>query len=492
VRGKITLLIGWLLLAAVPAGAVELTAPVPIEFGGRLEYDLRLRRDGSSFPGNYSTGSVADRTRLMLDLKAGDGRAGMLYLKSAVPGRAGPDLIFEFEQGDYLIGRGSGRTAIQGRLFVNERRFFSAALIAPLISDDRGGSGQDNYGLRVDGNWRDRIAISGLYAGLGNDFDDAVRISYARMEYSRSFFGISTAYLHENGPETDLPDQAVIKGELSAFYKPVSLFLAVEQSGSGNGLFMPDINLFPDHFGLDNFHRIVPEDGAFFAEARWRALQLKDWGRLNLSQKYYTVGESFYGARADLAGGSIGYKSGLYFTADSSCVNGRLEYTRRERFYFENEIYEAFEASAWAGLQNGSELLLRTGIKETRGQPQPQVERNYIHGGYIHRIKNLQSGVHVKLEDMDTVYSGRKLAWDSRMNFSGNIAVFWRAIIMDDITTSRSFHARFEYRPSPRLFLAASYGWPEFGDGPFVFEDPDIGTAGRSDPVYSFYVRGDF
>ena len=496
-RGPIEfLIVAALLLPAVPAGAVELGTPVPVEVGGRLEYDLRIRRDGSSFPWNYSTGSAADRTRLMLDLRAGDDRTGVLYLKSAAPGRTGGDpfdeLTFQFEQGDYLIGLGSGRTEIQARLYVNERRLFTPTLIAPLLHDDRGGAGRENHGFRVDGKWRGRISLSGLYAGLGDSFDDAVRIGYARAEYTHSFFGISTAYLHEDRPGRELKDQAVVKGELSAFYKPVSLFLAVEQSGAGQGLFMPSVRLFPDEFSLDNFHRVVPEDGAFFAEARWRALRLKDWGRLNLTQQYWVVGESFYGARADLAGGSIGYKSGLYFTADSSCVNGRMEYTRRERFFFENEKFEEYEASVWAGLRNGSELLLRTGVSQVEGQAPPAVKRNYIHGAYIQRIKNLQSGIHLRLEDLDTVYSGRKFAWDSRMNFSGSIAVYWRAIITDDITTSRSFHARFEYRPTSRLFLTASYGRPEFGDGPFLLEDPDIGTIGRTDPVYGFYVRGDF
>jgi hypothetical protein len=63
--------------------------------------------------------------------------------------------------------------------------------------------------------------------------------------------------------------------------------------------------------------------------------------------------------------------------------------------------------------------------------------------------------------------------------------VYWRALITQDISTHRNFHARFEYRPTPRLFLTAGYGRPEFGDGPFVLEDPDLSTIGRSDPVYN-------
>ena len=59
VKGAIKLMLAAALLGlAGQAGAVEVGAPIPVQLGGRMEYDLRLRRDGSTFPWNWLLSTV--------------------------------------------------------------------------------------------------------------------------------------------------------------------------------------------------------------------------------------------------------------------------------------------------------------------------------------------------------------------------------------------------------------------------------------------------
>ena len=51
---------------------------------------------------------------------------------------------------------------------------------------------------------------------------------------------------------------------------------------------------------------------------------------------------------------------------------------------------------------------------------------------------------------------------------------------------------RLEYRPNNRLYMVASYGRQNIGDGPFVVEDRDVGLSRANDALYRLMLRGDF
>lgn len=488
-------LVFFLLCLASTSSALELEKPVPIEIGGRFTYGMHIQRDAIEFPWNLSTNSFDDPTRLMFDLSVGKGRMGLLYLKGAALWKADDEESggkrFHFEQGDYFREEGGARARVRLRLYANERRLFTHSLIASLLDDDRMEGDGENLGARADGAFLGRFGVTALYSALGSETDRSEKIAYMRADYSHNHFGLAAAYAHRSGPEENLPDRAVLQTELSAYYKRASLLVSYEQSGRGDGLFFPSARFHLDAFEADNFHGVLPDEGAFFAEARLASLPVQQLGALSLVYRYSAVKRSFEGMFGGEPG-SAGYSTGAYFLANDVSLNGRLVYNRRVRFGWENETDENVEASVWAQLKNSSEAFLRGRVGETTGPLSLEDRDNFIHGAWIYQKDKLRTGAHFMLKDLDTIFSERRYAWDCKLSFSGDMAVYWRALIAHNDSPSDALYARFEYRPNPRLFLTVGYGRHIFGDDPFLLEDADIATLREVTPRYTFSIRGDF
>jgi hypothetical protein len=482
--------------AAAASFAWEVDEPVPLEIGGRFTYGVVVRRDAVLFPWNITSNDISDPTRLMLDLSAGDRRMGRLYLKAAAfwePHHKTPDgKRALFEQGDYFRRDAIGGGEVGIRLYANQRRFFTHSLIAPLLEDDRMEEYGDNIGARFDGTFADRIGVTALYSALGDELDRSTRIAYIRSAFAHKRFALAAAYAHENRPDDEALDTAVFKTELSAYFKQASLLVAYEQSGRGSGLFFPSGGIHLDAFEGDNFSRILPEEGAFIAEARLASLPVKQMGTVSLVQRYFILRSLFEGRVAGEGSGTYGYSSAAYFLANEISLNGRLIYSRRERSGWESVIRDNLEASVWAQLRNGSEVFLRGGVGEASGSAPFTTEDNYIHAAWRYEKSKLRTGIHFMLKDVDTIFSERRFAWDCKLAFGGNMAIYWRAVIAHNSEPMDAIYARFEYRPNQRLFLTAGYGRSIFGDDPFVLEDADIYTLREVTPQYSLSIRGDF
>ncbi len=495
-RSTSVLSLGVMLLLCTSASGFELESPVALKAGGRFEYFVRVSRDGNGFPWNYASLSAADRTRLMLDLRAGEEKFGVLYLKTAALWGGGSDhgeeRLLRFEQGEYLWQRERERSAIGLRLFANERRFFTHALIAPLLEDDQVAASGENRGVRFNGRLSRQLDITALYSALGTHLEDSRRIAYLRASFSHRLFGFSADFLHENPRESGRLNHAVLKTELVAFYRRASFIFSYAQSGFDRGLFLPDSYFHLDNYVGDNFSSILPDDGAFFAEARLAAFPVRNWGWLRLAHSYFSVGKAYVGDLGARQGEGTGYTTGIYFVADSVSLNGRLVYTRRVRSAFESEKLEKLEASLWAGLKNGSDAFLRGAIGKTVDALPFETKENFIHAALRWRLRKLRSGVHLMLKDLDTIFSERRLAWDSRLVLGGGLAFYWRMILSRDFDAHEAIYARLSFRPTNRLFAVLSYGRPFLGDGPYLLEDPDIGTCGDLSPIYCFSLRGDF
>jgi hypothetical protein len=486
-----------ILVCAVSAPlALRLENPIPLEIGGRFSYGLRVQRYANEFPWNLASNTAGDHTRLMLDVTAGEGRPGELYLKSAAfresDDKAPGQKLLHFEQGDYFWRGRSDRSELRVRLFANERRFFTHSFIAPLMDDDRTEEMGDNLGARVDGSLFNSIGITALYSALGNELERSSKIAYVRTTFAHHMFAISTAYAHENKADERLLDEAIIKTELSAYYKKATMIVAYEQSGRGCGLFFPTGRFHFERYIGDNFSRVLPDEGAFFAEARIAGLAMKQWGSVNLVHRYFALKSAFSGQYIEAGSGTSGYTTGVYFLANEISLNGRIVYGKRTRSKLESEREESIEASVWARLKNDSEVFLRGGLSETSGSFPYVDEHNYIHGAWRYAKKKLRTGVHLMLKDMDTIYSERRFACDAKLSFGGNMAVYWRAVIAQNADPKDVIYARFEYRPNRRLFLTAGYGRSIFGDDPFLLEDADISALIEDTPQYTFSLRGDF
>jgi hypothetical protein len=478
------------------ASALQLEKPIPFEIGGRVTYGVTVQRDAHEFPWNFASNAAGDHTRLMLDLKAGNGKMGELYLKGAALRETDEEVagkkLFRFEQGDYFWQRKFTLSDLRLRIYANERRFFTHSLIAPLLDDDRHGDSGENIGARFDGSLINRFSITALYSALGHEFDRSGKIAYVKTAFAHDRFAISTSYVHENRPDENLLDQAIFKTELSAYYKKASMIVAYEQSGHGSGLFFPSASFQFDKFIGDNFSRVLPDEGALFAEARLAGMPVRQWGTVNLVHRYFALKRSFAGKYSEAGSGTAGYTTGAYFLANQISLNGRLVYNKSVRSRLEDETRENIEASAWARLKNDSELFLRCGIGEASGSLPFVAKENFIHGAWQYGKKRLRTGVHFMLKDLDTIFSERRFAWDSKLSFGGNMAIYWRAVIAHNAKPRDAIYARFEYRPSRRLFLTAGYGRSIFGDDPFLLEDADIQAMSEVTPQYAFTIRGDF
>ncbi|MFH1755045.1 MAG: hypothetical protein ABIA59_05025 [Candidatus Latescibacterota bacterium] len=476
--------------------ALQLAAPVPLEIGGRFTYGFCVVRDAGDFPWNFASNAAADHTRLMLDLTAGKESYGELFVKGAAWRRDDEDppgvKRFRFEQGDYYWRGTLNSSEVRLRVFANERRFFTHSLLAPVLDDDTVEGNGDNLGARIDGSLHGRVDLTALYSALGAELENSSRIAYARTAFAHNSFAISTAYLHKDRPEAKLKDLATVKTELSAYYKRASLILTYEQDGLGDGLFLPAGRFYLNDFVGDNFSSILPDNGAFFAEARLAAIPLKDLGTVNFVHRYYTLKKEFTGDFAQAAGGTSGYTTGAYFLANQISANGRLVYTRQVRSRLEGETREKIEASAWACLNNGTEMFLRGGLGKTSGEYPFEDRNSVIHGAWRYRSRKLQSGVHAMWKNLRTDDSERRFAWDAKLALGSGMAVYCRALLSHNSEPRDAVYARFEFRPGQRLFVTASYGRSIFGDAPFLLEDPDIDTLSDITPQYAFSIRGDF
>ncbi len=465
-------------------------------FGGRFQYQLLLDEQANPYPWNATTQAASDRTRLMLDLKALETRYGSLYLKGAAYwGFVGDNDVqkrFRFEQGDYLWSRNLEGWNYGIRLFANERRFFVYDFTAPLLDDDRAGESGDNRGARVDIKTRSGFDFAGLYSLLGNDFGDSRSVSYLKALYSHRLASFSTSYLFDDPGVHGPLNHAVIKAELSSVWKLVFASVSYQQSGyKDSGLFLPGGSFDWGVYDGTNFSHALPLGGAAFAELRLRSIPVTDAGRLGIVWKYEAVGEDFVSDLGIPGGSRVGQTAAAYFRATDVSVNGRLLYRRSERRGLETEESDFLEAGAWTALKNGMECFLRGGVGQIDEQPF-ETKKNYIHAAVRYRVKKLHTGAHIMWNDLDTIYSERRFAWDGKMVLTPDWGLHWRFLLTRNFTIGQATFFRLEYRPSNRIFVYIGYGRAYFGDDPFVLEDRDLGVLRSGLSQWVVTLRGDF
>jgi hypothetical protein len=489
----ITLMIAGLALSSAAAlPEIEWVTP-----GGRAEYDLCIDGDSPLFPWNLSTGSPSDRTRLMLDLTSQEWAFGAFYLKGEAvwdgEDRERSHRRLRFGQGDYRWRRETADDSLSLRLFANERRFFTHDLIAPLLDDDLVSSGDDNRGVRADAHLNHGITLSTVLSALGDDVVDSRGIAYLRTAYSHRMAELAFSYLYDDPAEDNLPGQAIFKTEVSAAYKKLAMFLSYQQSEfRDGGLFFPSGRFNFDRFVGDNFSSVLPDGGAVSAEARFKAIPLRQVGDVSLVTSYVAMGRAYVNNLGTDRNSVIGYTTSAFFFAKNVSLNARLVYHSSARAAFEREKRDGLEGSLWGMLRNGIEFFLRGGISRVDETAGLEDDHNFLHGAICHRTKKLESGVHVMLKDLDTVFSEKRFAWDGKLVLSPDIAVRWRLVLDRDFRGNDAVFARIEYRPSNRIFAHFSYGRSYLGDGPFLLEDRDLNLSRSGSAVYSISLRGDF
>jgi hypothetical protein len=470
--------------------------PGDFKFGGRFEYQLLLDEQSYPYPWNATTQAAVDRTRLMLDLKALETRYGSLYLKGAgYWGFVSNDDVekrFRFEQGDYLWERNLEKWNYGISMFASERRFFVYDFTAPLIDDDRAGESGGNRGARVDIKTQSGFDITGLYSLQGDDPGRSRSIAYLKGLYWHRLASFSASYLFDNPGVHGPQNHAVIKTELSSVWKLAFASISYQQSGyEDSGLFFPSGSFDWGAYDGTNFSQVLPSGGAAFAEFRFRSIRVTDAGRLNFVWKYDAVRENFVSDLGMTGGSRVGQTAAAYFLATDVSASGRLLYHKSVRSVLESEERDLLEASARTALRNGMELFLRGGVGQIDEQPF-DTKKNYIHGMVRYGIKNLDTGAHIMWNDLGTIYSERRFAWDGKMVLTPDWGLHWRFLLTRDFTIGQSTFFRLEYRPSNRIFAYLGYGRTYFGDDRFVLEDRDLAVLRSGSSQWVITLRGDF
>ena len=482
-------------LSAEPAAEAANVAPLVL--GGRFEYLLLLDEQANPYPWNAATHSATDRSRLMLDLDISGTRYGSLYAKGAAAwtmvGEDDTQKRLLFEQGDYLWRQDLKTWMYSIRFFASERRFFAFDWTAPLLDDDRAGEAGENRGVRVDGAVGEKLRVTGLYSGLGEDADESRTVSYLKAFFSHRIASLSASYLLDDPRTYDTRSHAIVKAELTSAYRRAFAVLSYEQSGfEDSGWFFPGGSFDWGGYDGTNFSAVLPRGGATFAEVRVSSLALKDQGDVDLVWRYDAVGEEFVNDLGSAGSSGVGQTAGAYFVAKDVSVNAKVLYHSSARSALENEERKWFDAGVWAALKNGTDFLLRGAVGKIDDGSASPTRKNFVHGALQHETNRMRMGVHAMWNDLDTGYFGEKFAWDGKLAITPEWGFHWRFLMSRDYAVGRTAFFRLEFRPSNRLFACVGYGPSYLGDDPFLLEDREIGLLREGASGYTISMRGDF
>ena len=504
-----------LAVATQSARAFDVPPDSIVRLGGRLDYRIEVAREAAPFPWNYSSRGVADMSRLMFDLGMGGRRYGELYLKAAAewnaPRTDAGEVGLGFEQGDYLWRRGypgpaaladpavpaqPAQRAYEFRLFTNERRYFTGELSNALLDDDVVSREDQHYGLRHDGR-AGSVQWSALGAMLGDRWEEADRLLYLRGARSGRHIGLSVAYLAESTDRDSIENSAVVKAEFSAAYKRFSAILSWEQSGvSDQAVFLPSGSFDWDRFDGGNLSSAISDGGAASAELRLFRVPMRDWGHWSLVYRYRTVGSDYTNELGALRRAEVSSSSGLYFSARTVSVDGRIVYSDRERFRIDDHESERLEASVRALLVDATEVFLRAAAVRVRDGELPEITRESVHAAVKREGSKVRSGVHVMLTDVEDGTLRQRVeerfGVEAKLNLTAQVSLYGRLITGQSISSGEAMYWRFELRPAAHVFATIGYGRDWIGDGPYLLEDADSARIGESEAVYFVTVRGDF
>jgi hypothetical protein len=505
-RGSIGVITRTLLLAmavsaacASVAGAFDMPADSLLRVGGRFEYRIETAGQSAPFPWNYSSRSVVDRSRLMLDLFSGRERYGWLYLKGAAEwsaARASGEIDFLFEQGDYYWRLVRKRSEFEVRLFANERRYFTHELSTPLLEDDVVTSFDDQFGIRHDGS-AGNAAWTALGAVLGDEWSRADKFYFLRGGWFGRYAQASAAYTRSTPAPDTLDHHAIIKGEVSASYRQFGAVASYAYSGFGkDGFFVPGGDGDGDGGGSwpypDGTAPGGNENAALFAELRVLRFPIAGTGLYSLVYQHSENGDAWVDRLGGQPGGARERLLGLYYAALKKAIDVRLEYIGRDRTRFDDKSADRFEGMARAQLVNGAETYLRGGYGDYRDETGRTGESGFVHAAWRRNGRKITSGVHVMLLDRTNAEMEERFGVEARFNFTASVSLYGRLIASQQVASRDAVFLRLDMRPTEWMFAAVGYGRYYIGDEPYMLEDPDIGRRGETESVWFIRVRGDF
>ena len=458
------------------AGALGIRSPVPVVTHARL--DLRLVADEATAPWSWDTQSRSplDQSRFMADIALGDARTGTLYAKGAAtwaePERADGRVAFALEQGDYVYRT----THAELRAFGDERRFFTHDLGTAFMDDDVVDDYQHRIGVRTDGG-TERAGGTLLLASLDQGADTRL-VGYAKARTAWKPLAASLSYQVQEG--NDARDHAVAKGEVAAFWKRASAIASYEQSGFGDGVFLPDVD-------MSGF-------GAEFVELRVARGGIGNAATFSSVYRYRRVKEFYQNNLSSLRARTLLHRLGLYLSHRHSALDGRLVVFSGESPADSSALPQearGIEASARAFLKANSEMNLRGVLVDRTRDDGEERTTGVVHASYRRSLQQFMGGVDARVDEIgeDAV---TRVGIEVRINWNATSALYLRWMATGALERSDAAYARLEFRPTARTWVTLAYGRATAGDGPYFVEDNDALPTTDTEDVFTLTVRGDF
>jgi hypothetical protein len=474
------------------AHAFEVRDTWPLQLGGRVLSQVKVDRGSSPYAWDFTSRSLADRTRLMLYLRAGEERYGTLWLKGiGVWSLSQGDVErvpFEFRQGDYFWERAKETWHFQGRAFVNERRYFTGEHGGVIMYDDNLEHYETFGGVRLDGRtgeFRATAIGSGLEDGAG-----ATRgIGYGRAGWEGGHVQVSGSYLYDGPARDSLDAHHVTKAEVSGFFRGATAIVSYETSSFGD---VADASYDWSSWNGSNTSEALPDNAAAFAGLRISGLPAPSWATLDLIARYRAVGSEFYNDLGRDLPGLVNSRVGLYLAHRRTAVNARLMYRRADMRLPGGSDREWVEGSLRGIFTNNVDAFLRGAVAKIDDPVEGTGNEGYVHAGFRRNLRKFTGGLYAMgLRGAGGVTSTRWGA-EMRVNISAGTAFYARLVDNEAAASNDGVFVRIEYRPVLHVFAVFSYGRNWIGDGPYMLEDRDITESGAADNVYSVSVRGDF
>jgi hypothetical protein len=300
------------------------------------------------------------------------------------------------------------------------------------------------------------------------------------------------SYLVDELPDDSLDVHAVLKGELTGFYRKATVVVSYLQSGADDGVFLPEGSFDWDGYVGGNFSESLPDAAAAFAELRLADLSLRDWGRVDIVHRYHAAGPEFVNRLSGMRPGEVSNTAGLFVRHRTLAIDGRLVYRKRVRHRFISLTTEHLEAHARVFLNDGSEVYVRGAVGHRDEPGDVRTNDNFIHAALHRSMGRLEAGAHVMARDIEDGDFQRRFGLEARINWNARTSVYVRLISTEDATSHDAAFCQLEVRPARHVFATIGYGRRAIGDGPYVVEDLDLGDTGDIESVYTFSVRGDF
>ena len=472
-------------MLASGAQAIGVRSPVPVAVRARL--DIQVVADETAVPAwNLASRSPADSSRFMVDATVGGSRSGRFYLKGVASWNQTDDALgrvaFRLAQGDYHYAwRDTSRTGIELCAFGDERRFFTGELGTPIVDDDRVERFTQRLGIRVDGARRD---LGAMYIAAALDegpLSRVLQLGGARFASRHAFASVS--YLH-NAPEQG-DDHAIAKAEAAAYLRWATAVVSYEQSGFGNGMFIPSASW--DDFG-SGYRAAAPDNSATFAEVRANRVAVGADGWITATLHYDLAGADYVDDLSSRRPGTLDRAAWLDWSHRRYAVDARLALREETRFEFLDATRRALELSAHAFLHDNSGVLVRAGV--ARDDADGGEDAGLVHVGYGRGLQRFSGRVDAMVDRIG-VASVASAGVEGRVNWSATSALYLRWIVRDAPPWTQAVYARLEFRPTKRTWFTVGYGRAVVGDDPYFLEEDDWVPAPDSDGVLTITVRGD-